>query len=664
MVKWIQLLRLFALVKVAASASSNECEASDQNCAGEKFDEGGGTNTNANTCSVYLAPSSVPGGGLGIFTAKAVKHGDIILPADGPSIPIIDPDNSERSIVAWVQLFSGYWWDNGRSDPTVYEADFAIDYQITMGSLPNSHPCLDNFDAGNPATVPYDDSLLDRESDPGAGAYSYYMGRHSIAHKRDISAGEEMFLEYPTHYMDYICEKYNIPTRQDYDEAGVRLSDFLNLSEGDTIASDAATGTALEWSGSDKVVSLLPKSQSDLDRIILSSNGSYEPEDLTLAIANEMSVEKRSPQWLEKNGICLDNILPGKSSNPQAGRGAIAQRSIKKGETIAPASLLQITDRDALRIPAFEGKDMQLLLNYCFGRDDSSLLLCPNTNALLLNHCSSRRPKLHPCGNGTVPNADYRWASWDEATSKWLEKTIDDMEAVFGSRGLSLEIFATTDIREGDEVFIDYGENWELSWDRHLSEWEPFRSTPTGGGEWKSAKVLNEELGPLIVAPGIDVTSTDSRGVLFTGCLYEPDDDDEWEIDFDGDWESLPIDDLINEFGTPAKDFCFIDSNYHYSDGSFWPCVVLERYHEDDDEEVAVEDDYYTVRILQSHAFDDLTWEELQLPRIIKDFPRTSIRHFYLPYKSDLHLPNAFRHHMELKDDIFPKHWKNKQSAK
>ena len=73
-----------------------------------------------------------------------------------------------------------------------------------MGSLPNSHPCLDNFDAGNPATVPYDDSLLDRESDPGAGAYTYYMGRHSIAHKRDISAGEEMFLEYPTHYMDYI----------------------------------------------------------------------------------------------------------------------------------------------------------------------------------------------------------------------------------------------------------------------------------------------------------------------------------------------------------------------------------------------------------------------------------------------------------------------------
>jgi len=64
------------------------------------------------------------------------------------------------------------------------------------------------------------------------------------------------------------------------------------------------------------------------------------------------------------------------------------------------------------------------------------------------------------------------------------------------------------------------------------------------------------------------------------------------------------------------------------------------------------------------HASGDLTWEELKIPRIIKDFPRASIRHFYLPYKSDLHLPNAFRHHMELKDDIFPQHWKNRQSVK
>ena len=74
--------------------------------------------------------------------------------------------------------------------------------------------------------------------------------------------------------------------------------------------------------------------------------------------------------------------------------------------------------------------------------------------------------------------------------------------------------------------------------------------------------------------------------------------------------------------------------------------------------------DTVSITGIQPHAFEDLTWEEELRIRILKDFPRASIRHFYLPYKSDLHLPNAFRHHMELKDDIFPKHWQNKQSAK
>ena len=80
-----------------------------------------------------------------------------------------------------------------------------------------------------------------------------------------------------------------------------------------------------------------------------------------------------------------------------------------KGEIIAPASLLQITNRDEIKIPAFEGENIQLLLNDCFGQDDSSLLLCPNTNAILLNHCSDRRPELHPCGEDAMPNAGYRF---------------------------------------------------------------------------------------------------------------------------------------------------------------------------------------------------------------------------------------------------------------
>jgi len=82
----------------------------------------------ANACSVYLAPSSVPGGGMGMFTTKPVKaKGSIILPSDGPSIPIIDPDFSQRSRDAWVNLFTDYWWESGATVSALYEADKAVE---------------------------------------------------------------------------------------------------------------------------------------------------------------------------------------------------------------------------------------------------------------------------------------------------------------------------------------------------------------------------------------------------------------------------------------------------------------------------------------------------------------------------------------------------------
>ena len=100
MMKWIALLVLFSATTGSASSATDDCEASDH------VEEGGGNNA----CSVYLAPSSVPNGGMGMFTAKDVQRGGIILPADGPSIPIIDPGNySQRSRVAWVELFQRYW---------------------------------------------------------------------------------------------------------------------------------------------------------------------------------------------------------------------------------------------------------------------------------------------------------------------------------------------------------------------------------------------------------------------------------------------------------------------------------------------------------------------------------------------------------------------------
>jgi hypothetical protein len=605
---------------------------------------------NQNMCSVYLAPSSVPGGGMGMFTVKNVKRGGMILPADGPSIPIIDPDRSTKSEETWTGLFSGYWWESGITDPGLFEADHVAEYQITCGALPNSHPYLNNLDIAHPDIVPYDDSIMDRMTNPGAGAISYYEGRHTMA-DTDMEAGDEIFLEYPEDYMDYICEKYDIPNRGHYEEAG-RIVSILHRKYGN-LFSDWENNDVFTLA-SEKAKKLLPKSQNDLERVLSAARNPNNPHHAAHAIAKEMSIEKRSVEWIREHGICLDSVIPGDSINPRAGKGVIAQRPIDEGDIVAPASLLQITNRDALRMPAFEGKEWQLLLNYCIGRDDSSLLLCPNTNAILFNHCSDRRPE-HPCGKENKPNAKYQWAKWDEATDEWLNMTIGEMEEK-GGRGLSLEIVATRDIEEGEEVFVDYGVSWESAWAQHVDNWEP---PVYENQEWTSAKKLNEELGPLKIAPSLGAKHviSDSREVLLTGCFYYEDDTDFWTdfSDSDDSWRQMTLDEVVDKYGRDYGNEYEVIEDETYSDGSFWPCVII------DNDDSSSEEVTYTVRIIQPTFQEETVWEEKKLPRIISNYPRSSIRHFYVPYKSDIHLPGAFRHHIELPSELFPTIWKDRE---
>jgi len=664
------------------------------------------------SCSVYLAPSSIPNGGMGMFVGKDFKAGDIILPADGPAIPIIDPDgNSERSMRAWTQLFSNYWWETGSAVATKFEADYAVDYQITMGALPNSHVMLDNLGDTFPAVIPYDDSMADRYSHPGAGAFSYHMGRQTMAETRDMEAGEELFLSYNTQYMDFLSKKYNIPNHDDYTVAGNLLSlavtsfgskvlleekskwDYISnfLSQPSSFAGGESIEEKSKWDYisdfldqrniSDRAKTLLPKSQLDLEKVLRSAGESLDASGLAFAMAKELSVEKRSVEWIKENGICLDNILPGKSSSPHAGMGAIAQRRLEEGTVVAPASLLQVNDRDALRMPAFEEEQMQLLLNYCFGRDDSSLLLCPNTNAVLINHCSSRRPDLHPCGSSKSPNAKYRWATWDKSTKLWLNKTLDDIANESG-RGLSLEIVAKSVIEEGEEVFIDYGEEWEAAWDDHLKKWKILQAESSGtcemqsesscaqDSEWKSVKELNDELLPLTIVADFsddmdDITNVDSRGLLFTGCFYQYyetdfwdrfDDEDFWDqFDDEEPWREMEFEEVIDRYSYPADGFD-LDPGATYTDNTFWPCDVIRKDNDDDE-------GFYTVRILQHSEEPETAWGSKEFPEIISNYPRGSIRHFYKPYKSDLHLPHAFRHHIVLDDEIFPEQWKDRKEG-
>lgn len=168
-------------------------------------------------------------------------------------------------------------------------------------------------------------------------------------------------------------------------------------------------------------------------------------------------LEQRDMDWIKSNGICLEHLVPKKSTLPDAGLGGFAQYGVPKGEIVAPTPVLQTVYKDILTLyergvvvtddPERYKLGKGLLYNYCFGHSESSMVLCPMTGTTLINHCSLRTKECGPTG----PNAVVQWSSgWDSASHEWRNKTLEEIDAKFG-RILSLEVVATRDIAPGEE---------------------------------------------------------------------------------------------------------------------------------------------------------------------------------------------------------------------
>lgn len=191
------------------------------------------------------------------------------------------------------------------------------------------------------------------------------------------------------------------------------------------------------------VLQLLPQSRKEFERM---KKEAQSKNDLTWYLATHKSLQPRSPEWIRENGMCLESLLPFKSTLPHAGQGAFAQYHVSAGDIVIPAPLLQIMDKDVLQIyDKGNWIGTQLLLNYCFGHPESTLLLCPNTQAELINHCSKRSKQ---CGR-RGPNAAIRWSrDWDPTSDEWRKKSLEELAKEPG-RGLAFEVYALRDIEPG-----------------------------------------------------------------------------------------------------------------------------------------------------------------------------------------------------------------------
>ncbi|KAL7526358.1 hypothetical protein ACHAXR_004417, partial [Thalassiosira sp. AJA248-18] len=430
-------------------------------------------------CRLFLAESTIPNAGLGIYSGVDLQPGEAVAEPD-IVIPLHDAEWHSFADVDFFWLWRDYSW---QTDQVGMQYDVVEGSAIVIGTgcMPNCNFAVLNAHEGTPD---YDHAGLHRSKDVGISGFTGFYNQKMFT-TREIHAGGEIFVDYGEPWFeDRTKEVGAVPYLKHFKRADKLLKKFKKLTL-KYQKSDNPDFTRDLWD--------VVKTQAKYD----TRNSNALPltfEDMRSA-QTIGSAESRHPytirtlEWLNEHGRCMDNIRPGNSTIKQAGRGAFATRFIPEGGLVAPGPVLHIANRTSLNLYEM-GEDgsrdtnrpdgMQLLLNYCFGHHKSTVILCPYTSpSAYINH------------NSKSPNTKVVWAkdSTPNHNSYWLEENVTFLKSM-ASIGLSIDYVATRDIEPGEEVFIDYGPEWEQSWDKYVKEWTP----PAGSETFVSAAIMQKDL--------------------------------------------------------------------------------------------------------------------------------------------------------------------------
>jgi len=575
-------------------------------------------------CQYYMAESSIPHAGLGMYTAKALKKDQDIFFSD--LVVQVEDVNVNQKLRKWhhdIQddtpdwLMENYFWQPHNTAGT-NEASDVESIVPGLGMLANSHDGLVNAHMVRPSL---DNSDLRRQHDPGAGAVTYYHNLKFTA-SENIDAGSEIFVEYGSEWFLNRAEEMGpVPVADDFEEADILLMKFWHAIGGDPGTEMARDLWELMWSTSapvedSRVRMALPR---DLEKV---------EEVLDIGTArNSVPESIRSIRWLEENGRCIDNIMPKQSTIQQAGKGAFATRHILKGEVVSPAPLVHLR-REHMEI--YDSRDIdnrksktwfdghQLVLNYCYGHPLSSILLfpyAPVTN--YINHDSESA------------NVELQWSTLPSHRAEWLNRSVDDL-MMEDHAGLVMEYVAIRDILPNDEILLNYGANWEEEWNSHVRKWPSAKKGKNYIGPWKFNNLM------MPVSTLVEQKTHPYPENLSTFCYVS-----------DVNEEQLA---MKSEYGDRTYDWTFANDLFVRTTRAY-PCDILERHGRDVDTYQSVHPEYETYTA-QVYVTDDTEW-------ILRNMPRRAIEFFDNAYESDMFLRMAFRHEIGLPDHMIPEAWKD-----
>jgi len=463
-----------------------------------------------------------------------------------------------------------------------------------------------------------------RSTDHGAGAVSDHPTVSWTAMKA-IQKGEEIFVDYGNGYFATREEKLGvIPFEDDFDEADSIVKRFFNVSKASNI--DSAKLQEL-WD----IIREIPKSRIShalpKDAALLSD--ASEKGTALSALPNAI----RPVEWLQEHGQCIENLNIKPSTIRQAGRGAFASRYLPKGSIISPSPLIQIKNKKALDMyelrqesdgeePKKVGDKVvgrQLLLNYCFGHQNSTLIFFPYATAVqVINHKSDY-------------NAEIRWSKQAHHHADWLEIDIEDIPVK--QTGLMIDYVAVRDILPGEEVFIDYGRKWEESWNEYVTEWK----SPQRASEFVFPETMNAS-GEKVIRTVEEQIANPYPSNLQTTCFF-----------YIKNIVKTEMEELSANTRTSWTEPWNDDFSVTEFDEFLWQCHILERY------QVASES-LYTVQIFGGTSRFSISEA---LNHVVTNVPRRAIKFSAGRYSGDDLLRDTFRHEIEFPEAMFPSKWMN-----
>jgi hypothetical protein len=204
------------------------------------------------------------------------------------------------------------------------------------------------------------------------------------------------------------------------------------------------------------------------------------------------------------------------------------------------------------------------------------------------------------------------------------------------------DVVATRDISVDEEILIDYGEEWENAWKNHVKN---FRSPCKGTMRYSSLAVYKMNF---------DKFNTDYHkwsNQHFTVCQnrWLKQDNNITFIYLAEESSEILVNGMLLPIETSYKGISWNDEGFELiqDEPLRIPCKIVSS-------------------SLHLRVFDVVSFHPLQSVQEQKNvrqlhlhsrIPPDEVDFINKPFSGDMHLPGAFRHPIQIPDDIFPLHW-------